>query len=402
MAVVLCQNHRVKQLVHLTHHHGSTQVPKESLYRGDLWELSRPRKLALAILSTQDNLALPKGLALPYSYDEILSGYEGDVPSIRDGFSALVKADPETNSQASRRRCDRILSRFPRGTRQKTRAIFSGIPFLRRRAQPTDRTEKGQRLHLEPWTSTWKKKEPSKGILRGKWHIITFLEATEYHEHDFLTNRFHVTHYGGRNKDTFFSDTKVSSIYLHDTTACEQDKIIFHGSVSAHQQQLHQKAWNREEASPRRPHHNAGRGDFNATAGRQSNGNTPQPTSIIEEAFADTDFPMPHSCGAQEQRQVNGPMCVVLSSPRTLVTNGRFVCMELSQFPARASRHPAQGGGRLTSERRQYSVVRDTTTNGVAAPCDAGHCRSRRRLRVQWLPSARDQDAWLAHCCCQP
>ena len=40
-----------------------------------------------------------------------------------------------------------------------------------------------------------------------------------------LTNRFHVTHYGGFavlfNKDTFFSDIKVSSICLHDTTACE-------------------------------------------------------------------------------------------------------------------------------------------------------------------------------------
>ena len=63
-----------------------------------------------------------------------------------------------------------------------------------------------------------------------------------------------------------------------------------------------------------------------------------------------------------------------------------------------------QSGGRLTPELRQCSVVRDATTNGVAAPCDAEHCRSRRRLRVQqpWLPSARDQDARLAHCCCQP
>ena len=49
VAFVLCQNHRGKQLVHLSHHHGSTQVPKKALYRGDLWELSRPRKLALAI-----------------------------------------------------------------------------------------------------------------------------------------------------------------------------------------------------------------------------------------------------------------------------------------------------------------------------------------------------------------
>ena len=34
-------------------------------------------------------------------------------------------------------------------------------------------------------------------------------------------------------------------------------------------------------------------GDFNGAAWRQSNGNNSQPTSILEEAFADTDFPMP-------------------------------------------------------------------------------------------------------------
>ena len=62
-----------------------------------------------------------------------------------------------------------------------------------------------------------------------KWHIVTLQEAIEYLDHEFLTNRFHVTHCGGCailfNKDTFFSDIKVSSIYLHDTRACEQDKI---------------------------------------------------------------------------------------------------------------------------------------------------------------------------------
>ena len=48
-------------------------------------------------------------------------------------------------------------------------------------------------------------------------------------QHDFLTNRFHVTHYGGCavlfNKDTFFSDIRVSSFYPHDTWTCEKCKI---------------------------------------------------------------------------------------------------------------------------------------------------------------------------------
>ena len=63
----------------------------------------------------------------------------------------------------------------------------------------------------------------------GKWHIITLQQAIEYLEHDVLTNRFHVTHYGDCqvlfDQDTFVSDIKVSSNYLHDTRACEQDKI---------------------------------------------------------------------------------------------------------------------------------------------------------------------------------
>ena len=38
---------------------------------------------------------IQSSLALPH-HDEILSGYEEDVSSIRDGFSAWVKTDPET------------------------------------------------------------------------------------------------------------------------------------------------------------------------------------------------------------------------------------------------------------------------------------------------------------------
>ena len=40
-----------------------------------------------------------------------------------------------------------------------------------------------------------------------KWHIITLQEAIGYVDHDLLTNRLHVTHYGGCavlfNKDPF-------------------------------------------------------------------------------------------------------------------------------------------------------------------------------------------------------
>ena len=53
-------------------------------------------------------------------------------------------------------------------------------------------------------------------------------------------NRFHVSHYGGcavlSNKDTFFSDVKVQSIYLHDwkETRAGCCRACYHVPLFAH------------------------------------------------------------------------------------------------------------------------------------------------------------------------
>ena len=66
--------------------------------------------------------------------------------------------------------------------------------------------------------------------IAGKWHVVTLQEAIEYVDHELLTNRFHVTHFGGCavffNKDTFFPDVKVKSIYLHDVRRVLPDKVM--------------------------------------------------------------------------------------------------------------------------------------------------------------------------------
>ena len=66
--------------------------------------------------------------------------------------------------------------------------------------------------------------------IEGKWHVITPQEASEYVDHDILTSRFHVTRYGGcanlYNKDTFYSNIDVKSIYLHDTRRELPDKVM--------------------------------------------------------------------------------------------------------------------------------------------------------------------------------
>ena len=63
-----------------------------------------------------------------------------------------------------------------------------------------------------------------------KWHIITLQEASEYVEHEILHERLHVTHFAGCavffNKDTFYPDISVKSIYLHDTRRGLQDHLV--------------------------------------------------------------------------------------------------------------------------------------------------------------------------------
>ena len=64
----------------------------------------------------------------------------------------------------------------------------------------------------------------------GKWHFITSEEASEYVDHDILTNRFHVTHYGGCailfNKDAFHPNIDVKAIYFHDTRRDLPDQVM--------------------------------------------------------------------------------------------------------------------------------------------------------------------------------
>ena len=72
--------------------------------------------------------------------------------------------------------------------------------------------------------------------IAGKWHVITLQEASEYVDHDILTNRFHVTHCGGcailYNKDTFYSNIDVKSIYLHETRMEGDQGWVMQGVLS--------------------------------------------------------------------------------------------------------------------------------------------------------------------------
>ena len=66
--------------------------------------------------------------------------------------------------------------------------------------------------------------------IAGKWHVVTLQEAIDSVDHELLTNRFHVTHYGGCavhfNKDTFFLNVEVKSTYLQDIRRGLPDKVM--------------------------------------------------------------------------------------------------------------------------------------------------------------------------------
>ena len=139
--------------------------------------------------------------------------------------------------------------------------------------------------------------------IAGKWQIITLQEVIDYVDHEFLTNRFHVTHNGCWavlfNKNTFFPDVEVKSIYFHDTWRELPDKVMegdqgwaLSGVLSRASfrrpplsgqktftvlclhigQYLRQKKWYGEKTHPRE-HVDLVAGDFNGAAWRCSNRN---------------------------------------------------------------------------------------------------------------------------------
>ena len=85
-----------------------------------------------------------------------------------------------------------------------------------------NRTPVQKRLSINNWNPGPRrgKEDAFEKQFAGKWHVITLQEASEYVGHDILTNRSHVTHYACAilyNKETFYTNIEVKSIYLHDT-----------------------------------------------------------------------------------------------------------------------------------------------------------------------------------------
>ena len=264
---------RGKQLENQTHRHGHTRYLRKALYFGE--PLGAPlldKKRVCNFIHPKQVGPFPKRLILPYLDEEILSSYEEDVSSKRDGFSAWVKTDFVNTLGRHTVDVKGVNAAFRDAPARKHSA--SGQEYHFNNDMPNRLTEQ-KRLSVYNWNPG-----PQRGKegaiekhIAVKWHIITLQEAIEYLDQEFLTNRFHVTQYGGcailLNKDTFFPDIKVTSLYLHDLRYSQQDKvkeggnwlgvaschikgifspaatwrqIVLHCDVVAHQQQLCQEA----------------------------------------------------------------------------------------------------------------------------------------------------------------
>ena len=179
-----------------------------------------------------------------------------------------------------------------------------------------------------------------------------------------------MTHYGGCailfNKDTFLSDIKVTSIYLHDLRGCEQDNVkegesgwVLQGVIS--------------RASGRRQPRD-GKSSFTVMSLHINNNHAKKrcigkkllltvraemlkedvdldagtSPGLLGVANAATDVSVlskklspiqiyrchrtSHHCGAQEQYQVNGLTYAGFSSLETLMKDGKYVSMVHSPF----------------------------------------------------------------------
>ena len=101
----LCRSHRGEQLENQTHHHGNTVETQESAV---FWCAPLPKTRVRNFIHPKQFGIFPKRLSLPYPDEEILSDYEEDVSSIRNGFFGMGENGPRNHSWASQCRCEMV------------------------------------------------------------------------------------------------------------------------------------------------------------------------------------------------------------------------------------------------------------------------------------------------------
>ena len=159
----------------------------------------------------------PERVELPFSNEVILSCYEEFDSSGTDLFATWVKMS-EHEILVQHMDIQKASAEFREASERKP--ATSSHKNSSNKHFATRSIVQG-RLSIYNWNPGPRrgKEDAFEKQTAGKY-IITLQEASDYVDHELLTNRFHVTHYAGCavlfNKDTFYP-TMSSPSQLHDT-----------------------------------------------------------------------------------------------------------------------------------------------------------------------------------------
>ena len=168
-------------------------------------------------------------LELPFSCDAILSGYEDLVSSGSDQFTMWGKMSPQEILAEHVVDIHKVVAEF-RDASERIQSSPSQSYGVNKYFSSQSPVQK--RLSIYNWNPGPRrgKEDALEKQIAGKWHIIALQESSDHVGHDILQERFHVTHFAGCailfNKDTFYPNISVKSIYLHDTRRGVQDHIV--------------------------------------------------------------------------------------------------------------------------------------------------------------------------------
>ena len=134
----------------------------------------------------------PERLELPLSNHEILSGYEEIVSSGTDHFTAWVQMSHHEILLQHMVDIHEAPAEFREASERKP-ATYSHMNSTNKHF--ATRSIVQRRLSIFNWHPgpRRRKEDAFEKQIAGKWHIITLQEASEYVDHELLTNRFHVT-----------------------------------------------------------------------------------------------------------------------------------------------------------------------------------------------------------------
>ena len=159
----------------------------------------------------------------------ILRGYDDIVSQESDHFTAWVNLNPHEVLAQHMVDIHRAAADF-REASERRPATSSQTHGANKHLSTQSLVQK--RLSIYSWNPGPRrgKEDAFEKQIAGRWHVITLQEASEYVDHGILLGRFHVTHDAGCailfNKDTFYPNIDVMSIYFHDTRRDLPDQVV--------------------------------------------------------------------------------------------------------------------------------------------------------------------------------